>query len=362
MQQKVADVAKVDTSAVEINLAAGSVQITAIIAVPASTTAASMQTLLLSELYSAAAASDKLGLEIEEVPIIVIASPPSPPLTSPLSSPPLPATPRDDNTGDLPKNEGGEGGTITMWTLIASGGAAAALLAVGTYLYFARKRRRVNKQSSLVSKMNAVVSSHRIDPMFDSDAVRPLAVTPPPSIPIPDSNILLGGSARLRAGSSWYRPVQLHLIAAPKHDSAPDAPAWSTFVVDGVSVAFKDVVRVRMAESELELIVEQKHRTFGNSGVLGGPPRQHLRMYSRSEFNLWRDALHPKIVNSDLNMTTQSCAHMPRGGHTGTHASVHAARLWVANEERISARADLQADLEDVDSGRVEEKELLHRV
>ena len=176
------------------------------------------------------------------------------------------------------------------------------------------------------------------------------------------TDVWVGGSARLRAGSSWYRPVQLHLIAA-KHDSAPDAPAWSTFVVDGVSVAFKDVVRVRMAESELEFIVEQKHRTFGNSGVLGGPPRQHLRMYSRSEFNLGRDALHPKIVNSDLNMTTQSCAHMPRGGHTGTHASVHAARLWVANEERISARADLQADLEDVDdSGRVEEKELLHRV
>ena len=94
--------------------------------------------------------------------------------------------------------------------------------------------------------------------------------------------------SRQRSGLSLYRTARVQLLAAPKQDGAPEAPAWSALVVDGVTMPYEEVAGVRMDESMLEFIVE--HNT----------KHTHVRMFTRSEFNLWREALYPKISNSTL--------------------------------------------------------------
>ena len=90
LQQKVAEAAGVDKSLVTIRVVAASVRITATIAVPASTTADVVQTSLSSTLGTANATSAALGVTVEVVPTITIASPPASP---PLLPPPPPALP-----------------------------------------------------------------------------------------------------------------------------------------------------------------------------------------------------------------------------------------------------------------------------
>ena len=83
LKQKVADAAGVDKSLVTIrvHVAAASVSITATIAVPASTTAAVVQSSLFSTLGTVDAASAALGVTVEEVPTINIVLATEPPPT-----------------------------------------------------------------------------------------------------------------------------------------------------------------------------------------------------------------------------------------------------------------------------------------
>ena len=83
LQQKVATAAGVDKSLVTISVAAGSVLITATIAVPASTTADAVQTSLSSSLGTAADASTALGVTVEEVPTVALGSLPGGPAAPP---------------------------------------------------------------------------------------------------------------------------------------------------------------------------------------------------------------------------------------------------------------------------------------
>ena len=122
--------------------------------------------------------------------------------------------------------------------------------------------------------------------------------------------VLLDGSARQRSGLSWYRPARVQLLAAPKQDDAPGAPAWSALVLNGVTVPYEEVAGVRMVENMLEFIVEHNEK------------RTHLRMFTRSEFNLWREALSPKIANPTRHVHAES-----------TPLAVHAAQEWLAKEE-----------------------------
>ena len=94
-------------------------------------------------------------------------------------------------------------------------------------------------------------------------------------------------------------------------------------MLNGVAVPYEAVAGVRMDESKLEFIVEhdQKHT--------------HLRMYTRSEFNLWREALNaghwrggPMINNPTLH--AQSSASISAGSKP---SAVHAAQKWLAKEE-----------------------------
>ena len=123
--------------------------------------------------------------------------------------------------------------------------------------------------------------------------------------------MLLDGTTRLRAGLSWYKPARVQLLAAPAGDA--DAPSWSALVVDGVTVPYDEVVGVRMDESALEFIVEQDDS-----------PRQHLRMSTRSEFNLWREALYPKISNPTLQGASADGSKP---------SAVHAAQKWLNHAE-----------------------------
>ena len=91
LQQAVATAAGVDASLVTIRVAAGSVLITATIGVPASTTAAAVQTSLAATLGTAAAASTALGIAVEEAPTATIESSTTTPIPQP-SATPAPAT------------------------------------------------------------------------------------------------------------------------------------------------------------------------------------------------------------------------------------------------------------------------------
>ena len=122
--------------------------------------------------------------------------------------------------------------------------------------------------------------------------------------------VLLDGSARQRSGLSWYHPARVQLLAAPKQDGAPGAPAWSALVLNGVAVPYEEVAGVRMVENMLEFIVKHNEK------------HTHLRMFTRSEFNLWREALNPKIANPTWHVHAES-----------TPLAVHAAQKWLVKEE-----------------------------
>ena len=81
-------------------------------------------------------------------------------------------------------------------------------------------------------------------------------------------------------------------------------------MVDGVTMPYEEVAGVRMDESMLEFIVE--HNTN----------HTYVRMFTRSEFNLWREALKPESNNPTLHVHTKS-----------KPSAVHAAQKWLAKEE-----------------------------
>ena len=115
---------------------------------------------------------------------------------------------------------------------------------------------------------------------------------------------LLDSSVRQRSGMSWYRPARMQLLAAPEQDSVSTAPAWSALVLDGVAVPYEEVVWVRTDESVLEFII-MEHRLCPTTQKKKYT-QTHVRMFTRSEFNLWREALDPKMSNSTLRAHTES--------------------------------------------------------
>lgn len=132
LQQNIANAAGVHPSLVTISVTAASVIITANIAVPASTTAAVVQTSLASTLGTAAAASTALGVAVEAAPTILIASPLPP---SPLAPPSLPPP----SVGGTPEDATAEGPpTQIIVGALAAAVVAAALGTVAYYVYRAR--------------------------------------------------------------------------------------------------------------------------------------------------------------------------------------------------------------------------------
>ena len=107
-----------------------------------------------------------------------------------------------------------------------------------------------------------------------------------------------------RVGLSRYQPTRVQLLAAPEREDGPSTPSWSALVVDGKTVSYEQVTGVKTQESALEFIVEHEAQIEG----LADGSSIRLRMYSRSEFDRWREALAPKITTyPDI----QTCAHIP---------------------------------------------------
>ena len=140
--------------------------------------------------------------------------------------------------------------------------------------------------------------------------------------------VLLEGTARVRTGLAWFKPTHVQLLAAPALEGMPDAPSWSALVVDGVPLPYEEVAWVRMDEGALEFVVEHKP---SSPAADNAPPRLHLRVHTRSDFNLWREALGPIIANTTL----QSSASTSAGSKP---SAVHAAQKWLAHAEDGAAR------------------------
>ena len=100
--------------------------------------------------------------------------------------------------------------------------------------------------------------------------------------------VLLEGTALVRTGLAWFKPTHVQLLAAPASDGTSCEPAWSALVVGGVAMPYEELAGVKMDESVLEFVVAHKPRT---TTAQDPPPPHYLRMYTRSEFNLWREAL-----------------------------------------------------------------------
>ena len=314
LQQTIAAIAAVDTSAVTISVTAASVRITVNIAVPTSTTAAALQSLLSTSLSSAAAASEQLGITVEEVPTVQLA----------LSL---------DDVALLPNTPDAHGGEdATMLALIGSGLVVAAVLAASI---FARKRHLDKKGLVHIGKIDPTLVSLEIGsldsgPASEQDSQGNVAHPAPApahtvAYNIPHKGMLLDGTAQMRTGLEWYRTVGVQLLAAPVHTGESNAPAWSALVIDGVTVPYDEVLSVRTVESALSLIVEQV--SHGEED----PAPKHLRMHSHFDFNLWREALQPKVLNQDVGLEIKIIANTTP--ESSNASQINAARNWLASQE-----------------------------
>ena len=179
------------------------------------------------------------------------ASPPPPP--APPSPPALPSPPRTPPTPaeNLQKNP-----DALEDTLVAALIVALVVLAACCCLFLVRPKKTPQKN----------VKSIQTDPIQTN---KPIFV--PPILGTTDGRV--------------------QLLAAPGFGSAHGAPLWSALVIDSVTVPYEEVEEVQMDINTLEFIVKQTPRTsHGQAGPL------LVRVYSRPEFDLWREALYPKIL------------------------------------------------------------------
>ena len=171
--------------------------------------------------------------------------------------------------------------------------------------------------ASAASKSAAAASS---DAAASND---PLSAQPET---VTGKGVLLEGTARVRTGLAWFKPTHVQLLAAPASDGTSCEPAWSALVVGGVAMPYEELAGVKMDESVLEFVVAHKPRT---TTAQDPPPPHYLRMYTRSEFNLWREALGSMIDNPTLPHA-QSCASISAGSNPSAY---HAAQKWLAHAE-----------------------------
>ena len=177
----------------------------------------------------------------------------------------------------------------------------------------------MNKQTAAVSAASKSAAAASSDAAASND---PLSAQPET---VAGKDVLLEGTVRVRTGLAWFKPTHVQLLAAPASDGTSCAPAWSALVVDGVAMPYEELAGVRMDESMLEFVVAHKPRT---ATAQDDPPPHHLRMYTRFEFNLWREALGSVIANTNLH--AQSCASTSAGSKP---SAVHAAQKWLALAE-----------------------------
>ena len=142
-------------------------------------------------------------------------------------------------------------------------------------------------------------------------------------VALADRAVLLESKAHWKVESAFYKPTKLQLLAATGHDGTPDAdagaPPWSIIVVNGKAVPYEEVTAVKVDEKILEFIVE--HTRKYSSRSTERLHRQHLRMYTRSEFCQWRDALRPEMIKPGNRNVVSTSPDLTPGGESGASAS-----------------------------------------
>ena len=178
------------------------------------------------------------------------------------------------------------------------------------------------------SKVGPATAAIAAENVFEASVFEPgaTASSEQPLSTAAGKGILLDSSVRQRSGMSWYRPARMQLLAAPEQDGVSTAPAWSAIVLDGVTVPYEEVVGVRTDESKLGFIIVE--RAQGWTTLDQRFTQIHVRMFTRSEFNVWREALDASISNSTPHAHTES----------STSETVYAtAQKWLArNNEDLN--------------------------
>jgi len=211
----------------------------------------------------------------------------------------------DTGPQSLKTTETDNGDSTVM--LIGGGVAAIALLAL---LFFASRpstRAFVRKAFGSAGGVQSTTAGQNSPTAASTSAANASSSA---------KGVLLDSSARQRSGLSWFRPARVQLLATPEQDGESEASAWSALVLDGVTVPYEEVAGVQVNESTLEFIIELKPRS---STPL---PYTHVRMFTRAEFNLWREALNAEISNPTLHAKTED-----------KPSAVHAAQKWLASAE-----------------------------
>jgi hypothetical protein len=110
--------------------------------------------------------------------------------------------------------------------------------------------------------------------------------------------VLLEATVHWKGDSTFYKPAKVQLLAEPGRASAnaeAGAPPWSIIMVHGKAVHYEEVTALKVDEKIFEFVVEHARKLSSRSERVH---RQHLRMHSRSDFLLWRDALRPAMAST----------------------------------------------------------------
>ena len=158
--------------------------------------------------------------------------------------------------------------------------------------------------------------------------------------------VLLEAEVHWKGESTFYKPTKVQLLGAEAGDAADaeaGAPPWSILMVHGKAVHYEEVTAVKMDEKNLEFVVEYTRKRSSRSERLR---RQHLRMRTRAEFDLWREALRPTMVStSDAPALTAIGGRITQHSQTPTPTTRGGAGRCLEGQ-RTSTSATLQPILD----------------
>merc|ERR1740139_1180205 len=286
--QNFANAANVDVAVVDIDVQSSSTIIIITTAVANEEAALALRTKLSASLGTSRQATDVLGLDVTEDPTFDIKD-------SAVNTRPQSLKTTETNNGD------------STVMLIGGGVAAIALLALLLFASRPSTRAFVRKAFGSAGGVQSTPAGQNSPTTASTSAANASSSA---------KGVLLDSSARQRSGLSWFRPARVQLLAAPEQDGESEASAWSALVLNGVTVPYEEVAGVRVNESTLEFIIKLKPRS---STPL---PYTHVRLFTRAEFNLWREALNAEISNPTLHAKTED-----------KPSAVHAAQKWLASAE-----------------------------
>jgi hypothetical protein len=125
--------------------------------------------------------------------------------------------------------------------------------------------------------------------------------------------VLLEAEVHWKSDATFYKPTKVQLLAEAGHDrlgvadAEAGAPPWSILMVHSKarpqSVPYEEVTAVRVNEKNLELVVEHTRKL--NNRRSERLHRQCLRMRTRPDFLLWRDALRPTMASTSGASTSR---------------------------------------------------------